>query len=76
MRRFQQTSEGAWIRGEPCVHRFARLARAVEQKVKEQIDLNSVNLSLHLLLPIGLCFLPAFIVLVIIPTIAAFAGLL
>lgn len=76
MRRFQQTSEGAWIRGEPCVHRFARLSRAVEQKVKEQIDLNSVNLSLHLLLPIGLCFLPAFIVLVIIPTIAAFAGVL
>ncbi len=76
MRRFQQTSEGAWIRGEPCVHRFARLSRAMEQKVKEQIDLNSVNLSLHLLLPIGLCFLPAFIVLVIIPTIAAFAGVL
>lgn len=76
MRRFQQTSEGAWIHGEPCVHRFARLSRALEQKVKEQIDLNSVNLSLHLLLPIGLCFLPAFIVLVIIPTIAAFAGVL
>lgn len=62
----------AWLHGDaPTI----RLQTAIEQLNKNQraaIEQHAAHLSVTLLLPTGLCFLPAFVLIGVMPTIASF----
>ena len=54
-----------------------RLDAAVEQidwNERSRIEQSAARLSIKLLLPTGLCFLPAFMALGIVPSMASFFG--
>ncbi|NMM93334.1 Flp pilus assembly protein [Bifidobacterium sp. DSM 109957] len=62
----------SWLHGDaPTI----RLQTAIEQWHKDQraaIEQRAARLSVTLLLPTGLCFLPAFVLIGVIPIIASF----
>lgn len=52
-----------------------RLDSAIEQLDRDEraaIERNAAKLSVKLLMPTGLCFLPAFVLVGVIPAIASF----
>ena len=52
-----------------------RLESAIEQLDRDEraaIERNAAKLSVKLLMPTGLCFLPAFVLVGVIPAIASF----
>nr|WP_081892317.1 type II secretion system F family protein [Bifidobacterium biavatii] len=68
----EESLEPAWRRG---VSPIARLDAAIEQldaDERARIEEAAGRLSVRLLLPTGLCFLPAFIIVGVIPAIASF----
>ena len=64
--------ESSWTHGDmPGV----RLESAIEQLDRDEraaIERNAAKLSVKLLMPTGLCFLPAFVLVGVIPAIASF----
>lgn len=68
----RDTLEPSWRRG---VSPILRLEAAVEQfdtDERSRIEMGTARLSVRLLLPTGLCVLPAFIVIGVIPCVASF----
>ena len=69
---------GVWShRGLVVFHRSAPLTTASEQWMEGErtaIEQESASLSVKLLLPTGLCMLPAFVFLGILPSVMAFVG--
>lgn len=68
----RETLEPTWKSG---VSALGRLEIAIERlNAEEEADITqqSSRLSVQLLLPMGLCFLPAFIVVAVIPSIVSF----
>ena len=54
-----------------------RIESAVEQigrDEKQAVAQASGRLSVKVLMPVGLCFLPAFILISVVPSIASWAG--
>ena len=68
----QSALESSWTHGDmPGV----RLESAIEQLDRDEraaIERNAAKLSVKLLMPTGLCFLPAFVLVGVIPAIASF----
>jgi len=68
----QSALESSWRHGDmPGV----RLESAIEQLDRDEraaIERNAAKLSVNLLMPTGLCFLPAFVLVGVIPAIASF----
>ena len=75
MRRLRQSFVARWShRG---VSPIGRLTTASEQWMEGErtaIEQESASLSVKLLLPTGLCMLPAFVFLGILPSVMAFVG--
>ena len=46
----------------------------VERKARSRLDQETARLSILILMPTGICILPAFVLIGVIPCIAAFAG--
>ena len=68
--------EASWKRG---VSPLLRIENAIEETNRAQntiIDEASGRLSVSILLPLGLCFLPAFIVIAVVPSIAVWGSFL
>ena len=66
--------EPSWKEGSAPLGRLESLAQSALADQEVGIELEASKLGVRLLLPTGLCFLPAFILLGVIPCIAAFAG--
>lgn len=78
MRRLRQSFGACWShRGLVVFRRSAPLTTASEQWMEGErtaIEQESASLSVKLLLPTGLCMLPAFVFLGILPSVMAFVG--
>ena len=69
----ERTLVHAWEFGAP-VSQALRSARVAEEKEQESLALERAEkLGVQLALPLGLCFLPSFIVLAVVPIIAVMA---
>ncbi|WP_240541033.1 type II secretion system F family protein [Bifidobacterium colobi] len=71
---FRAALEPSWLHGDAP---SARLEAALEQMDSDEraaIEQEGAHLSVQLLLPMGLCFLPAFIAVGVIPSIASFVA--
>lgn len=66
--------EPSWRHGISPVGRIETTIEQIDQKQQRAVDENAGKLTVRLLLPTGLCILPAFILIGVIPCIAAFAG--
>ncbi|KXA18098.1 type II secretion system F family protein [Gardnerella vaginalis] len=62
----------SWSYGSSPVPVLNAVLQNYEQSMKNIAKKESSRLSVRLLLPVGLCFLPAFIFVGILPTVAAF----
>ena len=62
----------SWIYGSSPVPVLNAVLQNYEQSMKNVAKKQSSKLSVRLLLPVGLCFLPAFIFVGILPTVASF----
>lgn len=78
MRRLRQSFVARWShRGLVVFSPIGRLTTASEQWMEGErtaIEQESASLSVKLLLPTGLCMLPAFVFLGILPSVMAFVG--
>lgn len=66
--------EASWKRGISPIIRLDAALERMESASKQQVEEAAAVLSVRVLLPVGLCFLPAFILIGIVPAIASFAG--
>lgn len=73
VRRLQQALEPMWTYGAEGVERLSALADELVEEESSNIRTAASSLTVRLLLPLGLCFLPMFIVLAVVPIIASFA---
>ncbi|KAB8286933.1 pilus assembly protein [Bifidobacterium ramosum] len=64
--------ESSWTRGAPPVTRLEAALDQCDADERSRIEEHAARLSVRLLIPTGLCFLPAFILIGIIPSIASF----
>lgn len=72
--RLRDALEPSWSQGLSPVGRLASLAAALLEEEEASVEVSASKLSVRLLIPTGLCFLPAFILIGVIPCVAAFAG--
>jgi pilus assembly protein TadC len=56
------------------VGRLESLSAAIMEEEESAVEITAAKLSVRLLLPTGLCFLPAFILVGVLPSVVAFAG--
>ncbi|MBW3093785.1 hypothetical protein KIH75_00885 [Bifidobacterium sp. 64T4] len=66
--------EDAWIHGSSPMERLRLAAEECESAERSAIEQAAARLAVQLLAPTGLCFLPSFILIGIIPAIASFAA--
>ena len=66
--------EDAWIHGSSPMERLRLAVEECESTERSAIEQAAARLSVQLLAPTGLCFLPSFILIGIIPAIASFAA--
>ncbi|MCH9276763.1 hypothetical protein JS533_010845, partial [Bifidobacterium amazonense] len=64
--------EPAWRRGASPVMRLEAAIDQLDSDERSRIEESAGRLSVRLLLPTGLCFLPSFIIVGVIPAIASF----
>ena len=65
--------ESAWRHGSSPTQQLTLAARRFDQDERSAIEQASSRLSVRLLGPTGLCFLPAFILIGVVPAVASFA---
>lgn len=65
--------EGAWRHGSSPTQQLTLAAQRFDQDERSAIKQAASRLSVRLLGPTGLCFLPAFILIGVVPTVASFA---
>lgn len=63
----------SWRQGVPPCDRLSAALHQWDADARGRIEREAATLSVRLLLPTGLCFLPAFVFLGVIPAVAAFA---
>ena len=63
-----------WERGVSAIGRISRLMDRTADGLEESIDEAASSLQVRLLVPMGLCFLPSFTLLAVVPAIVAYAG--
>ena len=66
--------EAAWHHGASPMAQLRLAVAEHERAERSAIEQSAARLSIQLLSPTGLCFLPAFILIGIIPAIASFAA--
>lgn len=66
--------EDAWVHGSSPMERLRLAVEECESTERSAIEQAAARLSVQLLAPTGLCFLPSFILIGIIPAIASFAA--
>ncbi|WP_243390203.1 pilus assembly protein [Bifidobacterium margollesii] len=66
--------EPSWRHGVSPLLRIAAQVERIDRDERQRIEREAAGLSVRLLMPMGLCFLPAFILIGVVPSIAAFAG--
>ncbi|WP_161522269.1 type II secretion system F family protein [Bifidobacterium xylocopae] len=66
--------EPSWRHGISPLGRIETTIEQVDQAQRRRLDEASAALAVKILLPTGLCILPAFILIGVLPCIAAFAG--
>lgn len=64
--------EDSWLSGSSPLGRLQSASDGVAAFERSQIEQGASRLSVKLLIPTGLCFLPAFICIGVIPSIASF----
>lgn len=64
----------SWSSGASPLNRLDAAIEQLDWDERSQIERDAAKLSIRLLLPTGLCFLPAFIAVGVIPAIASFLG--
>ena len=64
----------SWSSGSSPLNRLDAAIEQLDWDERSQIERDAAKLSIRLLLPTGLCFLPAFIAVGVIPAIASFLG--
>ncbi|MBW3093030.1 hypothetical protein KIH79_08870 [Bifidobacterium sp. 82T10] len=68
----EEALEPAWRRGVSPIARLDAAADQLDADERSRIEEAAGRLSVRLLLPTGLCFLPAFIIVGVVPAIASF----
>lgn len=63
--------EPSWEHGDAAVARLAAAIDQMDERDRSSIEQSASRLSVRLLLPIGLCFLPAFVLIGVIPSIVS-----
>ncbi|BDR55350.1 membrane protein [Bombiscardovia apis] len=66
--------EPSWRHGISPLGRIETTIEQLDQGQRRSLNEASARLTVKILLPTGLCILPAFIVIGVVPCIAAFAG--
>lgn len=69
-----ETLEPSWKHGVSPVARIEAMIERLDADERGAIEEQAAVLSVRVLAPLGLCFLPSFICLGIIPSVAAFMG--
>lgn len=72
--RLREALEPSWRHGMSPVGRLESLSAAIMEEEESAVEITAAKLSVRLLLPTGLCFLPAFILVGVLPSVVAFAG--
>ncbi|MDO4913160.1 MAG: type II secretion system F family protein [Bifidobacteriaceae bacterium] len=63
---------GSWKQGASPNSMLQNLSERLDMQEKLSIEKSATALSVKLLMPIGLCFLPSFVVIGVIPTVMSF----
>ncbi|MCI1935668.1 MAG: hypothetical protein LKJ44_08340 [Bifidobacteriaceae bacterium] len=74
LRLLRSALEPAWHEGSTPEARLGNLCEMLLEAQETAIETSASRLSVRLLLPLGCCFLPAFVLIGVIPCVAAFAG--
>lgn len=64
----------AWTAGVDPTALLSHAASAVRARRSREADVAAAKLGVRLVLPLGLCFLPAFVALGLVPVVLSFAG--
>lgn len=72
LRLLRDTLDDAWHRGASPVERLEMAIEAVDRDERAAIEQGASRLSVRLLMPTGLCFLPSFIAIGVVPSIVSF----
>lgn len=75
LRILESALEDSWRLGVSADTRLQRVIHRQEEGLRSQIESVSSRLSIRLLVPVGLCFLPAFILIAVVPSIVSYAGM-
>ena len=70
--RLQSAVEPTWKHGVSPSARLTALAESTLESEEASVSVDASRLSVRLLIPMGLCFLPAFVLIGVIPTIMSF----
>lgn len=71
LKRMASALEPAWVDGAPPVDLLKRCAAAIRARRMSKAQEAAAKLGVRLVLPLGLCFLPAFFLIGVLPVIAA-----
>ncbi|MCI1984593.1 MAG: type II secretion system F family protein [Bifidobacteriaceae bacterium] len=75
LRSLMDALESSWTQGASPIAGLESLARSRLEQEETNVEVVATQLGVRLLLPTGLCFLPAFILIGVIPSVASFAGI-
>lgn len=70
----EQTLESSWRHGASPIIRIETAIEEENRLRSRAMDDAASKLSVKVLLPLGLCFLPAFVILTVIPSLAGWIG--
>jgi hypothetical protein len=65
----------SWCMGVSADMKLQRVIGRQEEDLRTRLESISSRLSIRLLVPVGLCFLPAFILIAVVPSIVSYAGM-
>lgn len=66
--------ESAWTAGAPPVPGLRALADRLRRERRRAVRTAAARLAVHLVLPLGACFLPAFVLVGLVPIVLSLAG--
>lgn len=66
--------EDSWMRGSSPISRLESTIEQIDARQRHDIEQASSKLSVKILMPTGLCFLPAFMLIGVIPAVASFVS--
>lgn len=74
LRRVEGLLAPSWKEGTAAAGRLRQTARRIRSDQEDRLSRGGSVLSVRILLPVGLCFLPALVVLGVVPVIASFVA--